>query len=117
MVNAHDYAWEMVNGPRPEGRLIDHRCRNKLCVRIEHLRLATNKQNQENQSVTSRITQSGFRGVYPHRGKWRALVGHNGKSYFGGSFATPEEAFFAVQALRNRLFTHNDEDRHERSVR
>jgi len=34
---AHRYAWERVNGPIPSGLTIDHLCRVRACVRVEHL--------------------------------------------------------------------------------
>jgi hypothetical protein len=34
---AHIVAWECIYGPRPEGFIIQHTCRNPLCVNIRHL--------------------------------------------------------------------------------
>ncbi len=42
---AHRYAWELHNGPIPEGMLLDHVCRVRRCVNPAHLRLATHRQN------------------------------------------------------------------------
>jgi hypothetical protein len=42
---AHRYAWERVNGPIPAGLVIDHLCRNPLCVRVEHLEVVTYSEN------------------------------------------------------------------------
>lgn len=36
-VLAHRWAWEMAHGPIPEGLEIDHLCRNRACVRLDHL--------------------------------------------------------------------------------
>lgn len=41
----HRLAWESFNGPIPDGMTVDHICRNRRCVKIEHLRLLTNIQN------------------------------------------------------------------------
>ena len=38
---------------------------------------------------------------------------HNRKQYYGGYFDTIAEAEAAAIALHNRLFTHNDADRHD----
>ena len=38
---AHRVAWEEVNGPIPEGLTIDHLCRNRACVNVEHLEAVT----------------------------------------------------------------------------
>jgi hypothetical protein len=34
---AHRVSWELLVGPIPEGLTIDHLCRNKGCVRPDHL--------------------------------------------------------------------------------
>lgn len=36
-VRAHRYAWERVHGPIPRGFHVHHKCRNRLCVNVEHL--------------------------------------------------------------------------------
>lgn len=42
---AHRAAWTHVHGPIPEGVTIDHRCKNRRCVRVSHLRMLTNFEN------------------------------------------------------------------------
>lgn len=58
---AHRWAWEQVNGPIPEGFVIDHTCHNeavqdgkckggvtcphRACVNVEHLELVTQSEN------------------------------------------------------------------------
>ena len=42
---AHRYAYEMVNGPIPEGMSVLHSCDNPRCVRHDHLRIGTAKEN------------------------------------------------------------------------
>ncbi len=38
--------WERVNGPVPEGLILDHfRCDNRACVRPDHMRPVTNREN------------------------------------------------------------------------
>lgn len=108
---AHRVSYEFAYGPIVCGD-VDHRCRNRRCVRPDHLRLATNKQNHENRHVDSSNT-SGYRGVSWHkgRGKWWAYVTHNGKRVSGGYFSDVHEAGQAAKELRNSLFTHNEMDR------
>jgi hypothetical protein len=36
-VYAHRYVYEMLVGPIPKGKVIDHLCRNPRCVNIDHL--------------------------------------------------------------------------------
>ena len=108
---ANRASYELFVGPIPLGMQIDHQCHNTLCVRPEHLRPVTQKQNQENRRGAS--SPSGIRGVDLFRnGKWRGRVHHNKKLYHVGYFDTAEQANAAVVAKRNELFTHNDRDRH-----
>lgn len=37
----HRFAWALVHGPVPDGMVVAHRCRNKLCVNHQHLELIT----------------------------------------------------------------------------
>ena len=45
MVVAHRWAWEAMRGSIPEGMLLDHVCRVRLCVNPEHLRVVTPRVN------------------------------------------------------------------------
>ena len=42
---AHRVAWEIAFGPIPEGLVIDHLCREKLCVNPNHLDPVTQRIN------------------------------------------------------------------------
>lgn len=44
-VKAHRFAYEAENGPIPEGLEIDHLCRNRACVRPDHLEPTTHAEN------------------------------------------------------------------------
>ena len=109
----HRVSYELANGEIPNGMEIDHVCHNRGCVKPDHLRVVTHKQNLENLSGLSARNTSGFRGVTwsKQAGKWLARVTHNGRSIFAGSFDDPKEAGAAAAAKRLELFTHNDQDR------
>lgn len=42
---AHRAAWELLNGPIPEGMTIDHTCKERRCVNVNHMRLLSNFEN------------------------------------------------------------------------
>lgn len=42
---AHRIAWVAANGPIPDGLTIDHLCRNKACVNVDHLEVVTYGEN------------------------------------------------------------------------
>lgn len=109
---AHRLTFSWENGPIPDGMVVDHRCHQRNCVRPEHLRLATAKQNTEHRLGATRLNILGIRGVSKNPyGKYSARVSHNKEKYHVGTFATAEEAEAAVVAKRIELFTHNDLDR------
>lgn len=41
----HRVVWIYINGQIPEGMTVDHLCKSKRCVNIDHLRLLTNFEN------------------------------------------------------------------------
>jgi len=110
-MRAHRVAYELAYGEIQGGGQVDHRCHNPSCISAAHLRLTTQKQNQENRRGPVRSNRSGARGVVQHSGRWVARVGHNGKQIHLGMFGTVEEAEAAALAKRLELFTHNDADR------
>ena len=112
-IAAHRFAYELLIGPIPTDREIDHVCHNRKCVNPDHLRLVTRKQNQEHRIKPNSNSRSGVRGVYWFKPtqRWCATVGHNHQRICVGYFDTIEEAEAAVIAKRKELFTHNDADR------
>ena len=110
---AHRVSCHMAFGPVPAGMYIDHTCHNKACVRPEHLRPLSNKQNGENRAGAPVNSSSGILGVYLVKatGMWRAQVRHLGRAISLGSFADKHEAGRVAAAKRIELFTHNDLDR------
>lgn len=110
---AHRVAYELANGLIPEGMRIDHICHTPACVRPDHLRVVTIKQNAENYTGLLPTNTSGVRGVYRQAktDRWQVQVTHNGQRYSGGGYRDLRDAEAAAIALRNQLHTHNDLDR------
>lgn len=102
---AHRYVYAIRVGDISEGGEVDHLCRNKLCVRPDHLRAVTHIDNVRAQGLRTNNT-SGVRGVNwdKARGKWAARVNVGGKKRHVGRFDTLEEAAQAVAAARTSFY-------------
>jgi len=48
-------AWEIANGPIPDGMLVRHKCDNPPCVNPAHLELGTQKDNTRDTSARGRL--------------------------------------------------------------
>ena len=102
---AYRYSWEQVNGPVPEGMILDHACRNPSCVNVEHLRLADKSSNGANRTGAEAGRKYRLpRGVYPSLNKYQVKIQHLGKQHYLGTFETVAEASAAAAAGRSRLF-------------
>jgi hypothetical protein len=110
---AHRVSYRLAYGSIPDGKHLDHICWNPGCVRPDHLRPVTPKQNHENRKGVPSHNTSGFRGVsWSEKSKaWIAYVIHDGKHCSAGTFSTRYEAAEAARQLRLSLYTHNDADR------
>jgi hypothetical protein len=56
-VGAHRFSYELHCGPVPDGKLVLHRCDNRLCVRPDHLFLGTHKDNTADASNKGRLAR------------------------------------------------------------
>jgi HNH endonuclease len=107
---AHRVAYELQNGPIPNGALLDHTCHNRSCVNPGHLRPANDAANSQNRSGAARTSRSGVRGVYwsARDNGWRAV----GWRPYLGCFPTIEEAENVITEWRrvnmpNSLMDHD----------
>lgn len=49
---AHRVLWEKENGKIPEGLELDHLCRNRSCVNLDHLEPVTRLENQRRSPIS-----------------------------------------------------------------
>lgn len=112
---AHRLSYKLNKGPVPEGLQVDHRCHNRLCVRPDHLRLATPSQNSQNRKGARSDSTTGIRGATKNGTGFSASVVVDGVVTWLGTFATPEEAGEVARAGRLEHYTHNDRDRIDES--
>lgn len=52
---AHRIAWIEANGPVPDGRFLDHVCRNRICICPEHLEPVTQSVNELRKRLSYRV--------------------------------------------------------------
>ena len=105
MVYAHRWAYERERGPIPAGMFIDHMCFERACCNVDHLRLATPQENQQNRSGAQKGRKHDLpRGVTRHGRGYAAVVQSGGVRHCLGTFSTPEEASAAAQTKRAILF-------------
>lgn len=98
---AHRLAWALQHGDWPDG-MIDHRNGIRHDNRIANLRTVSRTVNAQNQRRPMCDNKSGFLGVSPFRGKWKATIVVAGKTTFLGHFDSPERAHQEyLQAKRN----------------
>lgn len=112
-VLVYRYLYQALVGSVADGMVLDHKCRNVRCVRPEHLRQVTNKQNTEHfTKMLQSNNTTGYRGVTRTKsGRFMASTKHLGKMHYGGTWATAAEAGESARQLRLSLHTHNELDR------
>lgn len=96
--SAHRLAWWLHYGEwPPSDRDIDHINGNRCDNRISNLRIATRRQNTQNQRRAHKNNQTGYLGVSfnPIRGVYRARITDYGKYFSLGCYKTSKEAYDA----------------------
>jgi hypothetical protein len=87
----------------PEGMEVDHKDGNGLNNVRSNLRVCTHQQNLFNRRK-NRSSTTGYKGVTPHRDKFQAQIGFNGKNIYLGLFPTAKEAHEVYVAKARELF-------------
>ena len=102
--NVARVAWELVNGPIPEGLFVDHMDTNPINNKLSNLRLATKRQNAQNTGKRKDNT-SGFKGVQlTKQGRYRSKININGRQQYLGTFDRPEDAHSAYEVAAMKHF-------------
>lgn len=112
LVLAHRFAYADKVGPIPDGRLIDHRCMTRACVRPDHLRVATHSENMQNKASAHSNSKSGVRGVHwsARSRKWIAAAQVSGIRWEIGAFTELREAELAIRAWRRKHMPFSESD-------
>lgn len=102
----HRLVWMYLHDRWPV-EMVDHINGNKLDNSIANLREVTAKQNAENRNKVNAI--SGLKGVFSYpKNRWKAAIGHNGKTVNLGVYDSKEEAY-EIYCKATKLFhTHNE---------
>lgn len=91
---AHRVSWALHHGVDPGAMQIDHINGDRSDNRAANLRIATGSENMWNRGV-SRNNTSGFKGVKPYRGRYRARIYVKSKEIHLGDFDSATEAHAA----------------------
>ena len=97
----HRIVWALVNQVDPALFQIDHIDMNRANNDPSNLRLATNRQNNQNKSNTSSLGT----GVKRCGKRFQARIRRDGTLYHLGTFSTAEEASLAYEKVANALPT------------
>jgi len=94
---AHRWLFERINGPIPDGLVLDHLCRNPACVNPAHL-----------EPVTDRVNL--LRGVGPSAKNAQKTHCPKGHAY------TPENTYLNKRGQRYCVACHRDRERERRAT-
>jgi len=99
MLRLHNYVLDKKTSRKTP---VDHINRNTLDCTKANLRVVTASDNKCNSGIYKNNT-SGYKGVHPHRNKWRARIRKNGEIVHLGIFAHAEDAAIAYNQAALKL--------------
>ena len=87
----------------PENMVVDHINHDTLDNRKCNLRICSQNENIKNRKP-DRNSKSGIKGVYPEKGRWKAIIGLNSKLHHLGTFRNIEDAIKARQEAEKMYY-------------
>lgn len=97
-LSAHRYSYFLYHKYMPpRGMVIDHLCRNKVCVRPSHLEMVTSRENTVRGNTIKNKKSKLPLGVSKFREKFMVYKCFNGTRYYLGVYNTPQEASVVYQ--------------------
>jgi len=96
----HHYLHRLILGLTDPAIKVDHRDGDGLNCRRRNLRIATTARNNMNR----RTKRAMYKGVYPSKRKWMAVITLRGNREYLGLFPTPESAAIAYNNRALQLF-------------
>lgn len=78
---AHRAVYQMMVGPIPEGLVLHHVCRNRLCVRPDHLEAVTQHENllMDGSTIASQVARTHCPQGHPYAGD--NLIARDGRRH------------------------------------
>ena len=96
------YLHRLIMNP-PKGATVDHRDHNPLDNRKDNLRIATRSQQNMNRRLQKKH-RTGFKGVWPTKSGFSAMIKKDDKRVYLGHFQTAEAAARAYDDMARELF-------------
>lgn len=113
---AHRVAWELTNGPIPEGIFVLHHCDNPPCVRPDHLFLGTNSTNMLDAARKGRMVNQPY-GPTPPDGQTRRDSTRRHSERFPDSVAEDSRRYRARHPERIRESRARYKEAHPERIR
>jgi hypothetical protein len=92
--STHRFAWELANGPVPDGLWVLHRCDNRLCCNPDHFFLGTVQDNMDDCCAKERQARGSTQGSHKLS---EELVATIRERYAGGETQTRLAGDFGVR--------------------